>query len=133
MYSSPWNVVLLAGVSACAGQIDNPELFLTGRCRTSAEALLRDECGSCHGGSEPMAELDLVSPELGARLAGATPTTTEDGMCQDAGVLVDPAAPAESLLYTKLTNPACGEPMPLSGAALDERDLGCLLAWIAAQ
>jgi hypothetical protein len=133
MYSSPWAAVLLAGVSACAGQIDNPELFLTGGCRTSAEALLRDECGNCHGGSEPMAELDLVSPELGALSAGATPTTTEDGMCQDGGVLVDPAAPAESLLYAKLTDPGCGDRMPLGGDALDQRDLGCLLAWIAAQ
>ncbi len=130
MRTTPAIAVLLA---ACAGELENPELYATADCLTSTESLLRGTCAECHGGAEPAAALDFTVPDLASRLVGAMPTDGEDGACAGAGPLIDPEDPAASLLYTKVTEPACGDLMPMWDDALRPEQVSCLLVWIAAQ
>jgi hypothetical protein len=82
----------------------------------------------CHGTVAPSLSLDLVSPGVIERLAGA--------MANGCGneVLVVPGAPDRSYLIEKLAldPPTCGERMPQGSPALSAEDLTCLRDWIAA-
>jgi hypothetical protein len=91
------------------------------------EVLVPDCAGAgCHSSRDKAQGLDLQSPNLAARLVGAAAT-------EGSGLLIDPAAPSSSVLYTKLTaTPPFGARMPL-GAALDGTTTGCVLAWVIQQ
>lgn len=97
-----------------AHECDVPEMFVH---RCSSEA--------CHGGGAASASgLDLVSPGVESRLSGVTGTNCN-------GLLADPSNPRASLLYTKVTEPACGVLMPIGGVPLDENEQTCLESWIS--
>jgi hypothetical protein len=69
----------------------------------------------------------LLSPNLAARLVGIPAT-------EGPGLLIDPATPSNSVLYTKLSAaPPFGVRMPQGKTPLDSGDMGCVLAWITQQ
>lgn len=79
----------------------------------------------CHGGgSTSAAGLDLISPGVEDRVAGVLGT-------ECTGLLADMSDPRASLLYTKVTEPACGVRMPIGGEPLDEDELTCMEFWIS--
>jgi hypothetical protein len=91
--------------------------------------LFHDTCGTagCHAATAPAQFLDLQSPDLGTRLAGACAT-------ESAGYLIDPTNPRASVIYAKLTAaPPSGNRMPLSKPPFDDGQLACVLAWASAQ
>jgi hypothetical protein len=101
------------GGSACP---DVPTEIFAARCAGS----------SCHSGTTPAQKLDLVLPDVAARVVGVQAIE-----CQ--GVLADPKDPAGSVLYTKVApGPTCGSRMPL-GASLSDAEVACVKAWIAEQ
>ncbi len=87
--------------------------------------MLAKSCGTslCHDATTQAEALDLVSPDVVARLVGVPAS-------EGAGLLIDPGTPSDSVLYTKLLpNPPFGARMP-TGAALDEATTQCVLAWV---
>jgi hypothetical protein len=79
----------------------------------------------CHGTGAPNV-LDLGSPMHAERLVG----TEASSLCPGE-LLIDPATPEESLLYTKLDrNPPCGSPMPYLQAEPSEAQKACMLSWL---
>ena len=72
------------------------------------------------------AGLDLVSPNLYARLVGKPATGGP-------GVIIDPGGdPKKSVLYLKLgPNPPFGSQMPLTGPKLDDSTIECVAEWIS--
>ena len=102
------------------------------------EAIIAPSCatGTCHGGAEPAAELDLraLDPEapgdVAARLVGAPshgPFCAEIGLPQ-----IDPGHdPMASLLYRKLLGDGvCGEAMPLIGNSISAQRRCAMRVWI---
>ena len=84
----------------------------------------------CHGMTNPRNGLDLESPDLVGRLSGAMASAA--GACAGE-VLIDPANPSQSLLFTKVApNPSCGDRMPF-GLPLDDADIACVLSYIESQ
>jgi hypothetical protein len=93
-------------------------------CPDIPGAVFPAQCGAalgCHKPPGPAANLDLVSPGLAARLVGVAAAGS-------AGVLVDPANPRASVLYTRVT--LTTSPMP-PGAPLGADTTACILSWIA--
>lgn len=85
-------------------------------------------CGAagCHDSTTRAEALDLVSSGVASRLIGVPAS-------EGAGLLIDPAAPTSSVLYTKLlAKPPFGARMP-TAMPLDEATTGCVLAWVTAQ
>ena len=98
-------------------------------CDDVASRIFAPKCGGsgCHGATAPQQDLDLVSPGVASRVVGIPGKGC-------AALLADPAAPAESLIYQKLSpTPPCGAPMPLARPPLSQAEAACILAWIAAQ
>jgi hypothetical protein len=98
-------------------------------CPNVPQAIFLPTCTSaaCHNSQNPMQHLDLQSPNLAARLVGVPST-------EGPGLLIDPAAPSNSVLYTKLSAaPPFGARMPLALAPLDSEAMDCVLAWITQQ
>jgi predicted CxxxxCH...CXXCH cytochrome family protein len=145
-------VALVAATSACAGTLEDPERFIAalgvgdagladesqpppasdgavaGNC-PDIPGLFAQTCtaASCHSASTKSQGLDLQSPNLAARLVGAPAT-------EGPGLLIDPSAPSQSILYEKLTaNPPFGARMPLAATPLDDATMACVLAWITRQ
>jgi hypothetical protein len=79
----------------------------------------------CHGSDSPALALDLVSPDLEARLLGAPSIG-----CRGEKLLL-PGHPEQSELFRKVahTTPECGARMPLGGAFADG-EIECLRLWI---
>lgn len=102
--------------SACPPEVEVTEVF---------EA----RCGGlgCHGVSNPAAGLDLVSADLGARLAGRT---TVNPACSGLPV-ASAATPRDSSLFLKVSGTECGARMPI-GSALSDDEIACVAAWISA-
>ena len=70
--------------------------------------MLAKSCGTsgCHDSTTQAEALDLVSPDVAARLVGVPAS-------EGAGLLIDPGTPSDSVLYTKLLpNPPFGARMP---------------------
>lgn len=140
--------VIGISVSACAGELSNPERFEVGQsAATTADAgragapvgdagastcgstiaLLTSKCGNagCHGAASPAAGLDLASADLGARLRDVAASASCDGYS-----IIDSKDPSRSLLYLKVTDtPPCAPRMPI-GTPLSDTEQSCLLAWI---
>jgi predicted CxxxxCH...CXXCH cytochrome family protein len=145
-------VAILAATSACAGTLEDPARFLAaggdaglgeqsqpptgsdgsvgGNC-PDIPGLFAQTCtaSSCHSASYKAQGLDLQSPNLGTRLAGVAATEVAGS-----GLLINPTAPSQSVLYEKLTaNPPYGGRMPLAGTPLDDATMACVLTWITQQ
>jgi hypothetical protein len=141
---------LLGLFVGCASDLRDPERFAADGSAVAAPAsaeapgtpaapsgepaclapLLAARCASngCHDDKGSAAHLDLASPGVSARLLGVDAAST--GPCAGKGKLIDPAAPAQSLVYTHvLTPPSCGTPMP-PGSALAPAEVDCFKQWV---
>ena len=120
-------VLAVAQAAGCAGELDNPARF-TNCPPGSVEQMFQARCQSadgkgCHGTNAPDADLDLVSPGVGARVRGLTSTSICEGR-----MLVD--GPGGShLMVEKIDDPTCGSPMPLGQAALSPSEIECVRRW----
>ncbi len=128
-------------VIACAGELENPQAFNADGTATTSSGdvdvspascgdvpltVFKNDCASagCHGGASPSAGLDLESDGVGARLKGKA--ASSEGF-----LLLDPAAPEKSAIYTKLSSPApFGTRMPLGQAPLRAQASACVLEWV---
>jgi hypothetical protein len=137
-------VVPLVGLACagCPGNLENPERFTDaaadavtpaddagdgGGCPDVPSDIFGKVCATagCHNATDKSQGLDLQSPNVGTRLAGAC--------ARGGGYLIDPTNPRASVMYTKLTaTPPFGGRMP-TGQALDDTQLACVLAFISAQ
>ena len=117
------------GLGACAGDLENPELFAD--CQPGGvEAMFEEKCaGPCHAGDRPEAGLDLTGADIAARLIGkASGTRACDGR-----MVVDPEGleADDHLLLDKLgDSPRCGAQMPFGAEALTEIERECVRRWI---
>lgn len=117
---------LAAALTGCPGSIDDPGRFADqfGTC-PDIPMLITTTCAvaGCHAGSSPSGSLDLSAGDVASSLSGKMASG-------GAGLLVDPSAPDQSVLYTKLTaSPPFGSRMPL-GKPLDDTTVSCVLTWI---
>jgi hypothetical protein len=95
-------------------------------CTMDVAKLLVSKCGTsgCHGSAGSAAGLDLASPSPGSRLLDKSASAA----CDDY-LLIDSAAPEESLIYLKVSaNPPCGARMPF-GVPLTADEQTCILEW----
>jgi hypothetical protein len=74
----------------------------------------------CHAPPSAAFNLDLVSPDIASRVVGKA--------AMGGGLLVDPAQPAQSMIYRKLKPGAPGAVMPI-GKPLDDATIACVLEW----
>ena len=134
---------LVATGTACAGSLEDPDRFLTdagadlegsiatspdGGCLDVPTQLFARVCAAsgCHSSATKNQGLDLQSPNVASRLVGVG--------AKGGGLLVDPAHPAQSVVYTKVTSmPPYGLRMPLGEPALPETTVRCVLEWVTAQ
>jgi hypothetical protein len=143
-----WLACVLAGLAACAGEID-PSLIPTannpaGQAGSGGTApcdapkmVFATSCGipGCHAaGSTSGAGLDLASAGVVGRLVGQGPSTNTSAgaLCADVGktYLVAGSNPATGLLMDKIdaTKVTCGSAMSLLGG-LNSSQITCLTAW----
>ena len=82
--------------------------------------------GLCHSADIQQANLDLASPGMPGRLVGKA-SNGYPGL-----LLIDPANPDNSLMYTKTTvnPPGNGFQMPLALDPLTDVQAACLLEWV---
>jgi hypothetical protein len=125
--SLPLALLLAAALAGCPGSLDDPDRFSTqfGTC-PDIPAFFGKTCAvaTCHAAMNPSAGLDLASDDIAGRLTGKKASGSS-------GLLIDPDAPSESVLYTKVTDsPPSGGRMPLGGDPLDDKTVGCVLTWI---
>lgn len=135
-------VLVLGG---CAGALEDPERFWRthdgaapdaqlgqrdggrGELEARALAILGARCTGCHSAAARLGGLDLMSADVGARLASATVTCAE----LEGRPMIDAAAPASSYFLAKLSDsPPCGTPMPQASARLTADELAVLTAWV---
>jgi hypothetical protein len=125
----------LAAMMGCADVPETPTFVPdpTRPCLTEEDVrlqVLRPACGisDCHGGAEPEADLDLASPGITERLAGAMSVHES---CGDRPLLT-PAYPETSLLVLKVVaaQGPCGEPMPPANP-LTPAQQRCIAQWVA--
>ena len=122
----------LVALPACPGSLEDPGRFAgqfggggAGGC-PDVPVFFQTTCAgaSCHNATSPANMLDLASPDVAARLSNKMATGGP-------GLLIDPAHPEASVLYTKLTaSPPFGSRMPLTGGPLDDTTVECVLTWI---
>ena len=125
----------LAAMVGCA-EVPETSTFVpdpTRPCLTEEDVrlqVLRPACGvsDCHGGAEPEADLDLASPGITERLAGALSVHES---CGDRPLLT-PAYPETSLLVLKVVaaQGPCGDPMPPANP-LTPAQQRCIAQWVA--
>jgi hypothetical protein len=88
--------------------------------------------GACHGAGNFGQVVDLVSPDVAARLYNIAPTATTyaGSQCIAGGKkFIDPAGPTAGLLAEKLEDvPTCGNSMKSVAVATDA-DLECIRVW----
>jgi hypothetical protein len=118
---------LAAALTGCPGSLEDPDRFAMqfGTC-PDIPTLFGKTCATagCHAATNPSSGLDLASDDIIGRLSGKKAQGST-------GLLIDPSAPSESVLYTKLTDaPPSGARMPLGGTPLDDKTAGCVLTWI---
>jgi hypothetical protein len=91
-------------------------------------AILAASCGTsgCHGKGSNLEE--FATSEEEARAYIDRPGTLA---CLGQGDVIDPDAPAASLMLKKLTDdPPCGQRMPLTGNPLSNTEIQCITDWI---
>jgi hypothetical protein len=99
-----------------------PEAAAALTCPDIPTTLFEPRCGTagCHGATNPADGLDLVSPNVAARVVNVPAAS--------GGVLVDPAHPEQSVLYQRIA-PGAASPMPPSGPAVEGATVACVLSW----
>lgn len=118
---------------AACSYSDNPEtLELLGSGVTwegRIKRILEFNCGGCHGGDAPMAELNLLTGDVHARLLEASAQVP--GMS-----LIEPGLPDQSYLFLKVTGDESivGQRMPINPltgmGSLKQQELADLQTWI---
>jgi hypothetical protein len=115
--------------AACPATLADPGRFnANGTCPDIPTQVFQPDCAGagCHAAADPQQGLDLESPDVASRLVGVP--------ARGGGLLVDPAHPTASVLYTKLTStPPFGARMPYVGPPLDDTTIACVLDWISQQ
>jgi hypothetical protein len=127
-------------MEGCAGTLTDPDAFLEPSEAGAVRALgtdagttscpdiptmLAQTCGiaGCHGASTKTEGLDLASPNVASRLVGVHAV-------EGSGLLIDPANPPASVIYTKLQpSPPFGVRMPPLNP-LDAITTRCVFAWV---
>jgi hypothetical protein len=111
-----------AAASPADAQVEASEA----QCPDIPPMLVADCAGAgCHSTQAKAGSLDLESPNIPARLLGASAVG-------GAGALIDPSSPERSVLYTKLTTaPPFGTQMPSPATPYDGARLACVRAWLA--
>lgn len=113
------------------------------------EAVLRASCGrvGCHDARSRVAELDLHTPGVQARLidvpatyadiscpdpnGGPLPVVCVPATCVPGAKLIDLENPENSVLLRKIAGTqSCGEPMPIAPGTLSDSDRTCLEEWL---
>jgi hypothetical protein len=128
-----WLALLLA-VAGCPGNLDDPERFRQGSvindplgCGDIETEIFKPKCSQsgCHSSRAPAAGLDLLSPDVAARLVGVPSRVCEDRL------LIDPSDPSRDFLVEKLEPlPQCGSRMPLIGKPLSAEQVTCIREWV---
>jgi hypothetical protein len=138
-------LTVLVALSACAGTLEDPERFAppsagpgpattydggdatpeaaaAAACPDIPTTLFVPRCGTagCHGATNSADGLDLVSPNVAARVVNVPAAS--------GGVIVDPAHPDQSVLYQRIA-PGAASPMPPSGPAVEGATVACVLSW----
>jgi hypothetical protein len=117
-------------LGGCPGTLDDPDSFRPCTPETVPTSLFPKACGNslCHDSSNPEAELDLISPDVAARLVNQT---SVDTACATR-LLIDPNNVENSFLIEKITKskPECGDPMPAAGS-LSDQEIQCVRDWVA--
>lgn len=118
--------------SGCPGELDNPEQFphqtTSTACPNMAARFIPINCGlsDCHSANGRAGGLDLVSPNLAARIVNVPGSSACSGI-----VLADPDNPEESLIYRKLeSEPPCGVQMPREAEPLTAHERECVAQWL---
>jgi hypothetical protein len=123
-------IALVALAVGCAGELENPERFAACPPGQVEQIFVNSCAGSgCHGAENPGADLDLVSPDVEARLIGE-PSSTE--FCEGR-LRIDPMAtdPMDHLLLDKLqATPSCGGRMPFGTETLSAAEQECMRRWV---
>ena len=119
-------------VSGCPGTIDDIDRFKTsaGSACDVEGNLFPTKCADalCHNPTDHVAGLDLVSPGVPSRVVGQTASPMDECVGE---LIVDPADPENSLIYSKLLEPPpCGTRMPFTKPELSEEEKQCVLDWI---
>ena len=90
------------------------------------------QCNFCHG--LPPNEKSNGNLSMGldkaAAYAALMDSSSTSAKCQGHKHIV-PGHPEESLLFLKVTNPPCGDPMPLGGSPLTTEQIELIRSWIA--
>jgi hypothetical protein len=131
-------VTLTVAASGCPGTLENKDQFNFGGggsggaegCGDVPATILGPRCATanCHDSDAPVAALDLT-PDAGLvdRIRDVDATGTSCATFK----LFDPAAPAESLVYTKCVEPVpCGSKMPIGGDVFTSAQSACILEWL---
>lgn len=122
-------IIMLATAAGCPGEIDDPARFTScppGGVEQMFQARCTGALGTgCHTASTPDAELDLVSPGVGARVRGLSSVAICEGR-----PLVDAENGMHLLVDKVLDTPGCGSRMPLGEAALSPNEVECLRRWV---
>jgi hypothetical protein len=125
-------VGLVAACVGCPASLEDPGRFTNalGPCPDVPQDVFIKVCSTtagCHSAVDKMLGLDLQSQGVASRLVGVHATGGP-------GLLVDPASPSTSILYTKLTaSPPYGARMPFGEAPLPDATIACVLQWITVQ
>jgi hypothetical protein len=119
-------MMIVACVMGCMGTGEEDQT-VHGTCPAGTDVphLLAARCSAsgCHSQVSPAASLDLMSPNVAARLM--------DHVGQCTGKLIDSTAPDQSLMIEKLSpRPSCGGSMPLTGAPLTADEQACVAQWV---
>jgi len=122
-------------LTGCPGTLEDPERFEVeagvaaatvsdSGCPDIPSTLSKACAGAgCHSTANKSQGLDVQSPGVASRLVCAAAT--------GGGFLVDPSAPAQSVLYTKLSSsPPFGARMPSGAPPFDDATRACILTWI---
>jgi hypothetical protein len=124
---------LVALCVGCPGSLEDPGRFAVddsgAACPDITQTLFPTDCATaqCHSATAKQQGLDLQSPDVLARLVGVPATGGP-------GLLIDPATPQASVIYTKLTaTPPFGAQMPFGETPLDDATVACVLQWITVQ
>ncbi len=132
--------------TGCPGTLQDPARFETdagfesggeqqtdggpdGGCPDVPNGIFQTSCATaiCHSATVKQQGLDLASPNVASRLVGVCAT-------EGPGMLIDPANPSQSVIYTKITAmPPFGARMPFGQTALGDATIACVLAWVSAQ
>ncbi len=121
-------VLFAVATTGCAGELDNPARF-TNCAPGSVEQMFQARCTSadgkgCHGTNAPEADLDLVSPGVGARVRGLT----SKSLCEGRALVEEPGG--THLMVEKLDGAVCGSPMPLGQPSLSPNEIECVRRWV---